>query len=172
MSKQKTAPKQNIPEKKHWFHDINQKLSEWVDTVQHYELLDIATFIDQVKVVATKVEGISEEKLKQFSDNLQQDLIEFYQQTNSETKHSAYLAVLSEVWWQTLADMSDKSQIEWAELTDDLKNSGEYKTGDVIGFGLLACQKCQEKMHITHHTLIDDCIHCGHDQFNRLLLEP
>lgn len=164
--------KHEIPENKYWFSDINNKLTHWLDAVQHNELLDISAFIEQVKVAATQVENVSEEKLAQFSENLKQDLIEFYQQSNNEAKHSVYLAVLSEVWWKTLADMSDKSQIEWAELSDDLKNDGQYKKGDVIGFGVLACQQCQEVTHITHYTIVDSCIHCGNDTFNRLLLEP
>lgn len=164
--------KHNLAEKKYWFSDINKKLTHWLDAVQHNELLDISAFIEQVKVAATEVENVSEEKLTQFCENLKQDLVEFYQQTNSEAKHSVYLAVLSEVWWQTLANMSDKAQIEWAELSDDLKNNGEYKTGDVIGFGLLACQQCQEVTHITHYSMVENCLYCGNDTFNRLLLEP
>lgn len=161
-----------MSDKKDWFSEVNKKLSLWLEEVKHHELLDIQSFIEQAKEQLSHAEHVSEAKIQQFSDNLQQDLSEFYQQTKAEAKHSVYLGILSEAWWQTLADMSDKSQIEWAELQDDIKNSGEYKTGDVIGFGILCCQQCDTKIHMTHFSQVSDCMNCGYHRFNRLLLEP
>ncbi|MGJ8691893.1 MAG: zinc ribbon-containing protein [Thalassotalea sp.] len=157
---------------KNWLKGINNHLIQWVDEIKQSELLDINEFLQQARHFLVEVEHLSEDKLSQFMHNLQHDLSEFYQQTKVEAKHSVYLGVMTEAWWQNLAEMTDKSQVEWAELADDIKHHGEYKTGDIIGFGILQCQQCSEHLHITHLCQVSDCINCGHQVFNRVLLNP
>jgi hypothetical protein len=152
--------------------DINHKLMTWFTQVKNNEMVSVVEMLAQAKLYLTAAEELSEDKIKQFLQNLQYDLSDFYQQTRSDAKHSIYLALMLEASWQQLANMTDKSQLEWAELADDLKSNGQYATGDVIGFGILECQSCLEQQHITHFSHVYDCLACGHDQFSRLLLEP
>lgn len=154
------------------FTQINKKLAQWLADVKQSELLDINEFIDQAKQFLSAAESIPEENVKQFLVNLKYDLSDFYQQTREEAKHSIYLGLMGEIWWQTLSNLTDKSQIEWAELEDDFAHDGFYHSGDVIGFGILSCQHCYSEMHVTHFSTIIDCIECGHSTFIRKPLEP
>jgi len=74
--------------------------------------------------------------------------------------------------WASIAHLTDKSQVEWAELVDDFEHDGIYKIGDTIGFGELVCQQCNEKTHIMHASEVVVCVKCGGDTFTRLPLDP
>jgi hypothetical protein len=74
--------------------------------------------------------------------------------------------------WASLANLTDKSQVEWAELVDDFDHDGIYKVGDVIGFGELVCEQCDEKIHIMHASEVAPCAKCGGNTFTRMPLDP
>ena len=80
--------------------------------------------------------------------------------------------MLNETFWSNLAQLTDKSQVEWAGLVADFEHDGIYKAGDVIGFGELVCQQCDEKIHIMHVSEVGVCAKCGGDSFTRLPLDP
>lgn len=161
-----------MTEQKNWFTQVNEKLDLWLAEIKQNELLDIDAFIAQAKQTLLNAEHLSEEKTKQFLINLQNDLADFYQQSLHEAKHSVYLAVMQESIWQKLSDMTDKSQVEWAELSDDFEHQGQYKTGDIIGFGILECQLCHKEHLFTHSAEVSDCVDCGHHGFIRKPLSP
>ncbi|WP_057831605.1 zinc ribbon-containing protein [Colwellia sp. TT2012] len=155
-----------------YFADIYKSLNNWLVSVKAEQKPHIDEFIKQAKLYANAAEAMSEEKLKQFTDNLKYDLHDFYQLNRSQAKHSLYLGLLNESLWDTLAKLTDKSQVEWAELIEDFNHDGLYKSGDFIGFGELQCQQCDEKITILHFSEIGDCVHCGSTDFIRLPLNP
>lgn len=155
-----------------YFADIYQKLNDWLVGVKIEQKPHIDEFIKQAKLYAVAAETMSEEKLKQFSDNLKYDLHDFYQLNRSQAQHSLYLGLLNETLWENLAKLTDKSQVEWAELVDDFDHDGQYKSGDFIGFGELQCEQCDERITILHFSEIGDCVHCGSTGFIRLPLNP
>ncbi|ALO35220.1 hypothetical protein CMT41_11190 [Colwellia sp. MT41] len=155
-----------------YFADIYKNLNNWLVAVKAEQKPHIDEFIKQAKLYANAAEAMSEEKLKQFADNLKYDLHDFYQLNRSQVKHSLYLGLLNESLWDTLAKLTDKSQVEWAELVEDFSHDGLYKSGDFIGFGELQCQQCDEKITILHFSEIGDCVHCGSTEFFRLPLNP
>lgn len=161
-----------MAEQKNWFTPINEKLGRWLADFKQQELLDIGTFVNQAKEILSAAESLSQEQITQFTLNLQNDLSEFYQQNLHEAKHSIYLAIMEETLWQTLSEMTDKSQVEWAELQEDFQHKGKYKTGDIIGFGILECQLCHKEHHYTHCTEVSNCLDCGHHDFVRKPLSP
>jgi len=152
--------------------EIYQDLSKWLDEMKEIQKPRVIELVKRAKSYALAAEHMSEEKVAQFTDNLKHDLHDFYQQNQSQAKNSIYLGLLSETLWENLAQLTDKSQVEWAELLEDFQHDGIYKTGDVIGFGELICQQCEEKTHIMHFTEIANCLKCGGDSFTRLPLDP
>ncbi len=155
-----------------YFAEIYQKLNNWLIEVKTHQKPQIEEFIKQAKLYAGAAETMSEEKLQQFTENLKYDLYDFYQQSRAEAKNSVYLGLLNEALWDNLAKMTDKSQVEWAELVDDFNHDGLYQSGDMIGFGELECQKCHEKLTIMHSSKISECTNCGANSFIRLPLKP
>jgi len=155
-----------------YFADIYQKLNAWLNEVKEQQKPHITEFVKQAKLYASAAETMSAEKLHQFSENLKYDLHDFYQQNSAEVKHSVYLGLLSEAMWDNLAKLTDKSQVEWAELVDDFVHDGQYHAGDMIAFGKLECQSCHEIIHIMHCSELSVCAKCGGENFIRQPLTP
>ena len=154
------------------FADVYNKVVDWIEDVKQHEMTDIVDLVEQVKAYARAAEAIPEEKVKQFVDNFEHDLKDFYQQNQADMKHSIYLGVLNEAFWEKLAKMTDKSQVEWAELTEDFQHRGQYHSGDFIGFGLLECSNCHHRTEISHYSEVINCSECGGSDFVRLPLNP
>ena len=119
------------------FQTLYQAVVTWAEDVNQHEITDIVEKVAQSKLYLQAAEQLPEEKVKQFVDNLRFDLKEFIQQNHAQAKHSLYLGLLNESFWQNMQAITDKSQVEWSELDDDFKHHGEYKSGDFIGFGLM-----------------------------------
>lgn len=152
--------------------DIYNKLNGWLNDVAAQQKPHIEQFVKQAKLYASAAETMSEEKLQQFTDNLRYDLHDFYKLNRAEAKNSVYLGLLSEALWDNLAKLTDKSQVEWAEILEDFNHDGFYHTGDFIGFGELECEQCQEITTVMHFSKISNCIHCDSKTFIRLPLKP
>lgn len=152
--------------------DIYNKLNAWLDDFKTSSKPQAIQLLREAKRYAGAAEDMSEEKLKQFVDNLKYDLHDFYQLNKTQADNSFYLGLLKETLWENLGQLTDKSQVEWAELVDDFEHNGRYHSGDFIGFGELKCQECLEHITILHFSEVTDCIHCGAKEFERLPLNP
>lgn len=152
--------------------NFHQNLSQWLTEVKKHEVTQVVELVEHAKVLAKAAESIPEEKLKQFIANFKYDLREFYQQNQEQAKHSIYIGLMKESFWAVMANITDKSQVEWAEICEDFVHEGDYKSSDVIGFGLLECKKCHHTQQISHFSVVDDCLHCGHSHFLRKSLTP
>lgn len=152
------------------FDEIYQKLSGWLDDVKNHELNQLVEVVEEAKGLASAAESLSEERIKQFISNFQYDLKEFNDQLQQDSKHSVYIGLLNETWWDTVAKAADQTQIEWAELPDDFAHDGVYKKGDFIGFGRLKCCQCEEELTISHFSEVGECVNCRHGEFVRLPL--
>ncbi len=97
---------------------------------------------------------------------------QFYKQYQNDAEHSLMLGLLEEQFWQSLSQITDRSQVEWAELTDDFNHQGIYKTGDLIGFGELRCTHCQHTLSFYHLSTVPQCPECGKTAFKRIPLAP
>ncbi|MGL1958009.1 MAG: zinc ribbon-containing protein [Colwellia sp.] len=155
-----------------YFVEVYQNLSAWLEEAKALQKPKINELLKQAKLYAKTIENMTEDKLKQFTDNLKYDLHDFYQQNQSQAQHSVYLGLLNETLWSNLAQLTDKSQVEWAELVDDFEHDGLYQCGDVIGFGELECRQCHETITIVHPSEVANCAKCGNDKFTRLPLQP
>ena len=158
--------------KKEYLMEVYQDLSNWLDEMKSIQKPKIFELVKRAKLYAQAAENMSQEKVNQFADNLKYDLHDFYQQNQSQAQHSIYLGLLNETLWSNLAQLTDKSQVEWAELVDDFEHDGIYQAGDIIGFGELVCQQCDQPITITHVSEVSACAKCGGDSFIRLPLDP
>ena len=109
---------------------------------------------------------------KEFVENMKYDLRDFYILNKTQAEHSIYLGLLNEALWDTLAKLTDRSQVEWAEITEDFTHDGIYQSGDFIGFGELACEECDNLFMVSHYIEIIPCTNCGHTRFTRTPLQP
>lgn len=152
--------------------DVYQNIQEWLEQTSDKEVRSIVELIEQAKTILIAAEQIPEQQVKQFMANLKYDLSDFYQQYQADIKHSVYLEILNESLWENLAQITDKSQVEWAELMDDFQRDDGYHTGDFVGFGQLQCQACHHCVTYSHANIVADCLACGGKDFNRISLTP
>lgn len=101
---------------------------------------------------------------------VRRDLEEFarsYDESREHDDESVFLRVIKESLWQRLAEITDRTQLEWKEVFKDVSHHGVYHSGEVVGLGNLVCERC-------HHTLVfytpetlPLCPDCGFDEFHR-----
>jgi len=152
--------------------EVYQKLQSWLEETKENEIRSVVELIEQAKEIVIAAEQIPEQQVKQFITNLKYDLGDFYQQYQADVKHSLYLELLNESLWASLAQITDKSQVEWSELMDDFQHQDGYHVGDYVGFGQLQCQTCQHSVIYHHAGVITECLACGGKDFHRLSLTP
>ncbi len=152
--------------------EVYQKLQTWLEETKENEMRSVVELIEQAKAILIAAEQIPEQQVKQFIANLKYDLGDFYQQYQADVKHSIYLELLNESMWESLAQITDKSQVEWSELMDDFQHQDGYHVGDYVGFGQLQCKTCQHCVIYNHADVVTDCIACGGKDFHRLSLTP
>ncbi len=73
-----------------------------------------------------------------------------YEESLKEESDSVFMRVIKESLWQELADITDKTQLEWREVFQDLNHHGVYHSGEVVGLGNLVCEKCHFHLPISH----------------------
>jgi len=157
---------------KHLFDDVYQQLTTWFHSFEQHEVTNVVTIVERAKQYLSAAEDLPDHSIKQFVDNLSYDLQQFYQAYQTDAKHSIFLGILEEEFWQTLGQITDKSQVEWAELGEDFQHQGYYHKGDMIGFGVLLCDHCHESLSIYHLSEVPECPQCGHGKFSRQPLTP
>ncbi len=107
-------------------------------------------------------------------DNLtravRRDLEEFarsYDESRAENTDSVFTRVIKESLWQELADITDKTQLEWQEIFKDVSHHGVYTSGEVVGLGNLVCERCHHTLPVYTPEVLPLCPECGFDQFQR-----
>ena len=72
-----------------------------------------------------------------------------------------------EALWYELSQVTDKTQLEWQELTSDFAHQGHYQAGEEVGMGLYCCEACQETLPSYHPAVLVVCPSCGGALFQR-----
>jgi len=93
----------NMAKKRNTSKPTYNHLTHWFDELKSPEVTHIVELIDEAKKWIKSAESIPEEKCQQFLANFKLDLIEFYQQSQSEIQHSLYLSLLKESFWAKLS---------------------------------------------------------------------
>lgn len=122
----------------------------------------------------TQRKDLTPEQVEEVLRAVRRDMGEFalsYEEAESPGD-SVFMRVIRESLWKELADITDKSQLEWREIFQDLHHHGVYHSGEVVGLGNLVCEKCQFERAIYTPEVLSRCPECGHDQFQRKPFEP
>lgn len=135
--------------------------------------------IDQLVASAEKrldeVGELTRTEVEQVTQAVRRDLEEFarsYKESQDELTDSVFMRVIKESLWQELADITDKTQLEWREVFKDVSHHGVYHSGEVVGLGNLVCEQCHHHLAFYTPEVLPRCPKCGHDQFQRRPFEP
>jgi len=136
---------------------------------------DVDALVDEAESQLTAKQTLTPAEVNAVMSAVRRDLQEFalsYQESSTGVEDSVFFRVIRESIWKELADITDKSQLEWREVFQDLRHHGVYQSGEVVGLGNLVCEKCGFTRAIYTPESLTRCPECGHDQFQRQPFEP
>ncbi len=94
------------------------ELKQWAETTAKYR----QAASDMTKDEWALISAYLKRDLKEFGKNVEESPPEPFSE-------SPFYRVVSETIWEGLAEITDKTQIEWHELMDDLQHQGVYQAG-------------------------------------------
>lgn len=136
---------------------------------------DIDALVDSARQKLNQTSELTRTEVDGLTRSVRRDLEEFalsYSESQEELEDSVFMRVIKESIWQELADITDKTQLEWREVFQDLNHHGVYHSGEVVGLGNLVCEKCNYHMALYTPEVLPRCPKCGHNQFQRRPFEP
>lgn len=118
---------------------------------------------------------LTHQEIEQVMQAIRRDLAEFarsYEESREEASDSLFMRSIKDSLWQELADITDKTQLEWRELFKDVSHHGVYHSGEVVGLGSLVCEQCHNRLTFYTPEVLPRCPKCSHDQFHRQPFQP
>lgn len=114
---------------------------------------DIDELVASAERRLNEAEDLTRDEVRQVTQAVRRDLEEFarsYQESRDEFTDSVFMRVIKESLWQELADITDKTQLEWREVFKDVSHHGVYHSGEVVGLGNLVCEQCHYHFGVLH----------------------
>ncbi|GIU43906.1 zinc ribbon-containing protein [Shewanella colwelliana] len=131
------------------------------------------------KVVTTSKQFLTlkdqakEDELALVEQFLKRDIASYLQEKNAtDLSHSPTMIAVENTLWHWLSEITDRSQVEWHEVSQDFKHHGYYQSGEIVGQGTMVCTNCGHEMRIEFPGVIPDCPECDSEQFTREALAP
>ncbi|GAA5219209.1 hypothetical protein ACFSJ3_17810 [Corallincola platygyrae] len=157
------------------YQKLLDELKEKLEKAEKFSEEEVQEWIEKASAYLHAAGELSKYELQLMSNYLKRDfasaaealthLPERWQET------PGYVSFKQGVW-RWLLELTDRTQIEWSEVKDDLKHRGVYKAGEWISLGILICHGCGNKQEFSHPEQIDACPHCGGQEFNRQPFDP
>ena len=136
---------------------------------------DIDALVTQARAKVAQTSELTRTEIDELLRAVRRDLEEFamsYGESQEDESDSVFLRVIKESIWQELADITDKTQLEWREVFQDLSHHGVYHSGEVVGLGNLVCENCHFHLAVYTPDKLPHCPKCGHDEFHRQPFNP
>jgi len=117
---------------------------------------------------------ISHQQLSEIEMQLKIDLSGYAQSVSAlkNNLNEPFKLVIEDTLWSWLVAITDKSQLEWIELSQDFNFDGQYRSGDIVGLGQFVCQQCNQQLSIYHPQEIGHCVDCDGELFSRAPFNP
>ena len=93
---------------------------------------DIDALVSQARAKVAQTSELTRTEIDELLRAVRRDLEEFamsYGESQEDESDSVFLRVIKESIWQELADITDKTQLEWREVFQDLNHHGVYHSG-------------------------------------------
>ncbi|MFC3033781.1 hypothetical protein ACFOEE_14760 [Pseudoalteromonas fenneropenaei] len=149
------------------YQGLLKQFAAWLQDVNEHEVKQLI-----VKFIAYQqaLQQLSEDKLQLYSDYLKRDFAHFKQ--HHQEYNEIALQELRDTIWYELAQLEDRTQLEWQALQGDFQHQGKYKAGEAIALGQLVCKNCGHCHDVYYAQAILPCNECGGEEFIRKALHP
>tara|TARA_B100001059_G_scaffold109412_1_gene109397 strand:+ start:161849 stop:162430 length:582 start_codon:yes stop_codon:yes gene_type:complete len=146
-----------------WLADFNRNLQQ---NPHNYDN-QLVKFIDTLKNYLQAGKDLSAYETRLFIETLKRQWHEQQEEAKNTEPETPAPSLWPEALWQELSGITDKTQLEWQELTQDFKHQGVYFQGEMVGMGRYRCSNCYQHIDYTHPGELLPCSHCGEVQFYR-----
>lgn len=153
------------------YHQLVKSLTKQIEGGDR----DIDKLITEAHQSLEDKHELTSDEIAQVTRAVRRDVKAFaasYSENPDSFGDSVFMRVLKESLWQELAEITDKTQVEWRESFLDIENKGVYRSGELVGFGNLVCDNCHFGMAIYAPEVLSLCPECGHDRFHRKPFDP
>ena len=116
---------------------IAQLKKQWEET-EEFQGERLNRMIAKVQAYLEAAGDLTQDELALIAEYVKRDLGN-YDESRAEVPESAFMLALKDTVWSWLADVTDRAQVEWSELADELEHKGVYRAGDWVGLGVLVC---------------------------------
>ena len=144
-----------------WLADFSRSLKQ----TEQQQLNNLVDVVEQLKAFVKAGKELSAYETALFIETLKRQWQEHSDDLSAAEDQPPSL--WPEALWQELSCITDKSQLEWQELSADFKHQGVYFQGEVVGMGRYRCSQCLQHIDYTHPAQLLNCSHCGGVQFFR-----
>ncbi|WP_373558466.1 zinc ribbon-containing protein, partial [Klebsiella pneumoniae] len=123
-----------------YYRELVSSLSE---RLRHGER-DIDALVTQAREKIVRAGDLTQSEIESVIAAVKRDLEEFarsYEESHEDESDSVFMRVIKESLWQELADITDKTQLEWREVFQDLNHHRVYHNGGGGGLGQPGCGK-------------------------------
>ncbi len=136
------------------------QMEHWVESSEEY----IRAAKDMTKDEAGLVRQAVKRDMKELADS--------YQRSKENLDTELWFNALRQTTWHWLAELTDRTRMEWVEVASDLDHNGRYQAGEMVGFGVLVCEDCHHAEEYEHPQEIKPCPKCQGTAFRREPLQP
>lgn len=157
-----------------------QLVSSLTERLQNGER-DVDALVQDARETLQREGKLTDLQIEQLTYSVRRDLREFARSytenrqvaTVEDTEEdSVFMRIIKESLWKELADMTDKTQLEWKEVFKDVNHHGVYHSGEVVGLGNLVCENCHFTLAVYTPEVLSKCPKCNGTEFTRKAFEP
>jgi hypothetical protein len=135
-----------------WLAQLSQALLQ----ARTEQVAPLVEFVDKVQAYVKAGSDLTAYESQLFIETFRRQLQEDEQPS-----------IWPEALWLELSRVTDKTQVEWQELLQDLEHQGIYAQGEMVGMGVYCCRSCQQCLPYYHPAELQSCLQCGGLHFNR-----
>lgn len=156
MSEQKAEYKVLVERISEALKHSPEELQRWLDLSEKY----VKAASDMTKDELALIEAYFKRDVQEFGAR-------YNEPEENKDDGALFRDLIANTLWEQLAEITDKTQLEWREVLQDIQHHGVYNAGEVVGLGILICEKCGHQTEHTHVDVLTTCIKCGSKQFSR-----
>ncbi len=142
---------------------FEQKYQQWLTQLSQALVQARTEQVGQLVELVQKVQAY----LKAGSDLTAYETQLFIETFKRQVEADERPSIWPEALWYELSRVTDKTQVEWQELLQDLEHHGIYAQGEFVGMGLYCCRSCQHCLPYYHPAQLQSCLQCGGLHFSR-----
>lgn len=142
-------------------------VSQWMLAAVQQDTVTAVEIVTKAKAYVQAAEDLSKDEIALLETYIVRDFAAFADNWQHQANRSMWWQTLKHEFWQLLGSISDKHQLQWFEMHEDIAHQGLYRSGELVAIGELVCSQCGQQQQVDHLQTIVPCMQCGNPHFYR-----